>query len=163
MDTIKKFHQDTRRPLDTQNGNPIVTCQEFENEDWITAYSLWIITAKNNRNELFTAGSCKKYLSHVKEYYKKVFPNASIFRRPNENWFLKLSSCMEDEVFRRLIDDGDELCPNKANNIRREELNHGLKVLLTKDDGKTADYIELIAPICTSRQATGRYQNVLLL
>ena len=36
-------------------------------------------------NEYLSAGTCTQYLSHVKEFYKKTFPNAPLFKRVNED------------------------------------------------------------------------------
>ena len=64
------------------------------------------------------------------------------FQCRNEEWFYKLSGLSEDEVFRRLIEDGDELNPNQSKAIQREEHKDGM---------------ELMSPIATNRQAFGRW------
>jgi hypothetical protein len=63
----------------------------------------------------------------VKENYKKEFPNAPLFQCRNEEWFYELSGLLEDEVCRRLIEDGDELNPNKSKANQREEHKDGIE------------------------------------
>ena len=126
-------------------------------------FSNWLKTAKkiDKPDEFFSYGSCKTYLSHVKEHFRKSFPNAPLFQRPNENWFVKLSNEMLENVCRRLIDDGDPLEPNKAIQLDRENFILVMKDLLVWNRGRDTQALDMISVLSTSRQAVGRYLRCL--
>lgn len=157
MKLCEKFHLETGR-LKTSDGKPLVLNSDFKDQSYIYEFSRWLITARMlyKPDEYYAAGSCTQYLSHVKEYYKAKFPNEALFKNPKEDWFNNISSLMVSEIFRRLIDDGDELTPNKSKTAQREEMKDGMKTLLVKDDGKSYEALEMMAPIATNRQAVGR-------
>jgi hypothetical protein len=55
------------------------------------------------------------------------------------------------------------LNPNKSKAIQREESKDGQKVLLTEDDGTSREYLELMSPYATNRQAIGRYYDMIII
>ena len=118
---MNRFHVDTGRIL-SSDRNAFVTSSEFNDEKWLEAFSKWLSTARKESkpDEYLSAGTCTQYLSHMKEFYKKAFSNAPLFKRVNEDWFYKMSGYLEDDVSRRLIEDEDELNPNKSEAIQRE-------------------------------------------
>ena len=100
MKLVNRFHVDTGRIL-SSDRNAFVTCSEFNDEKWLEAFAKWLSTARKESkpDEYLSAGTCTQYLSHVKEFYKKAFPKAPLFKRVNEDWFYKMSGYLEDDVF----------------------------------------------------------------
>ena len=45
---------------------------------------------------------------------------------------------------------------NKSKTIQRKGLEDGIRYLLTVNDGKSPEYLEMLAPIAANRQAVGR-------
>jgi hypothetical protein len=77
---VNIFHLNTGRPS-SDNRDAFVTCSDLKDEKWLEAFSKWLSTARKVRDpdEYLSAGSCTQYFPHVKENYKKAFPNAPLF------------------------------------------------------------------------------------
>ena len=106
---MKIKNQKPEIDLDIYDNIAFVTVSLFKDEKYLESFSKWLKNAKkvNKPDEFFSYGSGKTYLYHVKEHFRSSFPNASLFQRPNEIWFSKMSTEMLESVCRRLIDDGD--------------------------------------------------------
>ena len=157
VELITRFHEDNN--LDMKEDIAFVTVSLFNDERYLERFSNWLKTAKkmDKPDDFFSYGSCKTYLSHIKEHFRNSFPNAPLFQRPNENWFSKLSNEMLEKVCQILIDDGDPLEPNKAIQLERENFILVMKELLVWHRGRDTQALDMMSVLTTSTQAVGRY------
>ena len=157
VELITRFHEHNN--LDMKDDIAFVIVSLLNDERYLERFSNWLKTAKkmDKPDYFFSYGSCKTYLSHIKEHFRNSFPNAPLFQRPNENWFSKLSNEMLEKVCQILIDDGDPLEPNKAIQLERENFILVMKELLVWHIGRDTQALDMMSVLTTSKQAVGRY------